>query len=390
MNRYRTIPLLACITSTLACAPRQAQPTTKLPSGVQDLAGLLEPLRYREGLPALGAAVVSGDQVIALGVVGTRKDGDDTRAEAVDRFHLGSCSKAFTATLAATLVEDKVIAWETTLDLIFPELASKMNPAYRQVTLAQLLAHRGGVIGDLQDHADLWDPIQTDRRPVTEQRLWITRLALAKPPQNTPGTAWAYSDVGYIIAGAALERVTKKSWETLIRERIFQPLKMSGCGFGAPASPGKVDQPWGHTADYGDPVDPGGPDRDLPAAMGPAATVHCSLGDWARFITAHLQGARGQDGLLPAAAFKRMHTPWPGPGNAYALGWEFEEDPWAGGLYLFHAGSNTMWLARTYIISKLNLAFLMISNRGGMEAKAALGDVKEALVARFARQPAQP
>ena len=59
---------------------------------------------------------------------------------------------------------------------------------------------------------------------------------------------------------------------------------------------------------------------------------------------------------------------------------------WAGGLYLFHAGSNTMWLARTYIIAKRDLAFLLITNRGGMEAKAALAGVKEALVHRFARR----
>ena len=57
---------------------------------------------------------------------------------------------------------------------------------------------------------------------------------------------FSYSNAGYIIVGAILERVSGKQWETLIRDRLFTPLKMTSAGFGPPSKSNQTDQPWGH------------------------------------------------------------------------------------------------------------------------------------------------
>lgn len=78
-------------------------------------------------------------------VAGVRRIGGDDPIRATDFFQIGSTTKAMTAAVAARLVERGQIAWTTTLAEALPDLAEGMLPAYRVVTLEQLLNHRGGV-----------------------------------------------------------------------------------------------------------------------------------------------------------------------------------------------------------------------------------------------------
>src|SRR5215472_16531462 len=110
----------------------------------EDLRSLLEPILGKHDLPALAGAIVTSKGLQAVGVVGARKYGTKVAATINDQFHLGSDTKAMTATLLAMYVEQGKLGWDWTLERIFPELASSMNPAYRRVTLEQMLAHRAG------------------------------------------------------------------------------------------------------------------------------------------------------------------------------------------------------------------------------------------------------
>ena len=55
-----------------------------------------------------------------------------------------------------------------------------------------------------------------------------------------------YSNQGYAIVGAMLEKITGQDYETLMTEKLFKPLHMDTAGFGPPGTTDKVDQPWGH------------------------------------------------------------------------------------------------------------------------------------------------
>ena len=75
----------------------------------------LEPVRAKHGLPALAAAVVKDGAIVTAGAVGVRVHGTDIKVTIDDRFHLGSDTKAMTATLAAMLVEEGKLRWDSTI-----------------------------------------------------------------------------------------------------------------------------------------------------------------------------------------------------------------------------------------------------------------------------------
>ena len=79
---------------------------------------------------------------------------------------------------------------------------------------------------------------------IVERRYNILRDNLANAPAGAVGD-FLYSNLSYALAGAMAERLTGKSWETLMQERLFVPLGITTAGYGPPGTPGQVDQPWG-------------------------------------------------------------------------------------------------------------------------------------------------
>src|ERR1022692_1548339 len=90
-------------------------------------------------------AVLRGERIIAQGAAGVRKRGAAERITLDDRFHLGSCTKAMTATLVAMLVEEGKLNWTTTLGELFADTVKPIHPAWEKVTLRQVLQHRAGL-----------------------------------------------------------------------------------------------------------------------------------------------------------------------------------------------------------------------------------------------------
>jgi len=188
---------------------------------------------------------------------------------------------------------------------------------------------------------------------------------LARKPESKPGTQFVYSNQGYTIAGVMVERAGGKTWEDLLRSMLFEPLGMTTAGFGAPASLGKVDQPWGHTKVLvlGRRPVPPGPQADNPLAISPAGAVHCSLGDLAKYAAFHMAGERGESKLLKAESFKKLHTVVEG-NKDYALGWVVLKRPWANGRALMHNGSNTMFYVVVWMAPDKNCAVIVAANVG--------------------------
>lgn len=335
-------------------------------AGPENLNELLEPIRVQHGVPALAAAFVRGADLIALGAVGTREIDGTERVQPNDRWHLGSCTKSMTATLIALLVEQGKLSWETTIAEIFPDLLEKIQPKYHKLTPLHFLSHQAGLPGQQrgQDaYAQLHNQMWTLRGLLRQQRRAAVEIVLSRPPVAEPGTFFNYSNHGFIIAGAMAEQVTGQSWEDLIQQLLFKPLAMESVGFGAPGTASTVDQPRGHT-NYCAPVAPGShsPVADNPPVYGPAGTVHSSISDWARYISLHLRGAQGEEGLLlKPEGFQRLHED-PFGQNYYALGWALAQRNWAGGPVIWHDGSNTLWYAVVWIAPRRNAAFLAATN----------------------------
>jgi len=345
-----------------------------------DLAATLEPVRAGAGLPALAAAVWRGDVLIALGAAGVRTFGDDTPATSADRWHLGSDTKAMTATLIGIHVDRENIQFDDTIGQLFA--GEEIDPGYRDVTVEQLLQHRGGAPGEIP--ADIWATMWEDGSDPGAREKAVLAM-LARPPAQAPGT-FIYANAGYMIAGAALERKTGAAWEELMRDDLFGPLGMASCGFGAPGTAAAVDQPWGHTVNAdGEPVPVApGPQADNPPSLGPAGTVHCSLADWGKFLALHLAGARQETtALVSPATLTRLQTP--ATGGDYAAGWLVTNRDWAGGLALTHSGSNTMWFATTWLAPANDMTYAVVTNRGDDVAAAAVDSAFAPLIDAYPR-----
>jgi CubicO group peptidase (beta-lactamase class C family) len=316
---------------------------------------ILEPIRQKFGVPAMAAAFVTSEGIQFVGAVGVRKRGTEVPVTLADLWHLGSDGKAMTSALIARLVERGQLKWDTTLAEIFPELAPQMNPDFQKVTLLQLLSHHAGLPPNLA----LADYLGDD---ATALRSRAVRKELAKQPESKPGSTYEYSNLGYIIAGAVVEKITGQSWELAMSNEVFVPLQMKSAGFGGTGTPGQIDQPWPHTAD-GEPTRENGPAMDNPPVMGPAGRIHCSIQDWAKFVQDQLRGDRGESALLKPATYQKLHTP---PfGGEYALGWLVLDRPWGGGKVLNHGGDNTMNCANVWIAPQRDFAILVCVNQSG-------------------------
>ena len=350
--------------------------------GTVDVNSILSPIRTQYDLPAMGGAVVTSSRLVAVGAVGVREYGAAPAVTVNDSFHLGSDTKAMTATLAGMMVEKNTLAWTTTLAQAFPELAGSIDPGYQSVTLNHLLAHQAGMSADTwpigKGFQDMWD---LPGSPEAQRRAYLAMI-LKEPPVNTPGPTYLYSNRGFVVAGAMAERAAGASWERLMQTRLFKPLGMTTAGFLAMSSPGKIDGPWQHVLNGATHVPIGaGKYSDNPPCIGPAGTVHCSMADWAKYIALNLRGAEGQNGLLKASTIQHLQTPL--FGGSYAGGWIITQRPWAGGTVLTHDGSNNQNYATVWMAPLKDFAVLAATNQGGTAAAAACDAAVSAMIQSY-------
>ena len=349
--------------------------------GIDTLEQQIIKIKKDHGVPAVGILLWKDGVVREKIVVGVRKIDNPTRAAKEDKFHLGSDTKAMTATLVALFVDEGKLAWNSKLGTLLPEI-SNMSAAFKNVTLEMLLAHRSGLTGDLLNFHEgaLWKSLWAPKLDPTEGRKILTNQMLTSPPESVPGSTFEYSNANYTIVGYVLEKISGKSWERLIQERLFNVLEMKSCGFGALGNDhlSKPDQPWAHTLENGTekPVI-----LDNPETLGPAATVHCSLGDWSRFAAVHVAGFNGKSRFLTSSSFEKLHTPYPAQDYTYG-GWIKVERPWAGGPAFTHDGSNLLNYASVWWAPHKNLIVMATTNMGGDRGKAAAQEAVALLLSR--------
>lgn len=338
--------------------------------------------RAKAQLPAVAALIQIDGRIEAEAALGVRALGHPEPVTRGDRWHIGSDTKAFTSTMIARLVEQRVMSFDDTLADSFPDVAKDMDPAYRDITVMQLLSHTAG-LPPLTDDKDLPPFLATIRSAegVKAQRAAVAHEYLAMPSASRAGE-FEYSNLGYIIAGAIAEARTGETWEELIREQVFAPLGIVNAGFGAPGTSGKFDEPCGHQETAGKlvPLDPADTEGDNPAALGPAGTINISLRDWMLFAQDQLDGTHGRGKLLKTETYRRLHAPVAGN---YALGWGVKLEPDGVPLLLTHSGSNGFWLADIRIMPKHDMIVLIAMNSGNEAAEQAVRDIGRALKDRL-------
>ncbi len=358
---WRVAPALALALCAAGCGGSGAPDAPNR----TDLAGAVARTCVQYGVPAMAAAAIRLNSVDTA-VAGVRRAGAPDLVTPADRFHLGSNTKAVTATIIAGLVEDGLLAWSTRPGEVFADAANGIHPSYGGITLEQLLVHRAGVPAYVTPE-DLAGVPKFAGAP-KEQRRAFSLWLLEQAPDVAVGT-YQYSNAGYVIAAAMAEQVAGQSWEALLQARIFRPLGISGV-VGWPAAT-DAHQPWGHfpVGNVYQPHDPHNAEEALPPAAAPAGDLSLSIGDYARFLQEHLRGLRGADGLVRAQTFGKMHTPV----GEYAMGWDIVLDE--GDAHSVHSGSAGTFLALAHIAPSRGLAVAVVANAADENANAAIADL---------------
>ena len=321
----------------------------------KNLADIIDFYRNDARLPSLAGALYHGGHV-SVYATGLKNVYSSDSVNENSLYHIGSMTKAMTATMIATIVEDSLLNWNTTILNVFPEMNSRIPARFGAVTLSQLLTHRGGIAPFTELEHFLTVPEFTGT--LTEQRAAFSEWVLNQSDTSKIGT-YDYSNAGYTIAGAMAEKVTGQNWETLMANRLFAPLEITGYHFDWPAEEGR-DEPLGHTYENNLFV-PYNPDSSLqfPAIFNPAGNLSLNLENYLKFVKAHIEGAEGQCSLLSETMFDYLHT---APAGNYAYGWSTGFHAGYGQPFLLHDGSDGTFYSIILILPNWNKAGIVFTN----------------------------
>jgi D-alanyl-D-alanine carboxypeptidase len=311
-------------------------------------------------IPGIAAIVVNSDSILNIAVTGERKLLSDEKITPNDRFHIGSLTKAFTATITGKLVEEGKIDWDTRFFDIFPELEQFSQEAYCNITLTELLSHRARLKPYTEDPE--WEGIPAyQSKSKIERRLEFAIDVLTIPPVNIdPELGYEYSNAGYALATSMLENVSGKEWEALLQEYIFEPLDIKA-NTGWPGCYGK-EQPWGHWLLKGNTYlsvqDPKGK-YQFAEVLQPAGDLNMSIIDYSKFLQANLKGLHGNDNIITAETYNYIHY-----SNidfsSYSIGWGSRQKD--GQTFSIHSGSAGTFDSYVLLIKELDLAIVILVN----------------------------
>jgi CubicO group peptidase (beta-lactamase class C family) len=319
IRTFRALPLALALIATPAAA---ADPSDEVVRR-----GLESYLDAAAALGFTGAVLVAraGEILLERGY-GERVPGTGEPVGADTVFTTGSITKQFTAAAVLELEEQGRLSVE---DPIAKHLDG-VPAAKRAITIHHLLTHQAGLPDALGDD---FEPI--GREP------FVAR-ALAAPLLFEPGSGYAYSNVGYSLAAAIVERVSGEDYERFLRRHLFEPAGMLDTGY---ALPGWPSRRLAHAADR-DGRDWGTVLERALADSGPGwnllgnGGVHSTVGDVLRWHRA-LAGER----ILSAASKAKLYAKHvdEGGGTWYGYGWSIEPTPW--GEMLTHNGGNPFFFA---------------------------------------------
>jgi len=381
----RSLALALALVIGLGGAAVQAEPVA--------LEDYLETVREAHGLPAVAAAAVRDGEVVAIGATGVRALGRAERVTRADRFHLGSNTKAMTATVAGALVDAGLIGWDSTIGDVLGETVEGMNEGLAAITLGELFSHSSGLPSDNDEIIHIYGVTAFHDGNPASQRLEALRLWKDKAPHVPEGSPFQYSNLNYVFAGAMLEHVAGKPWEELIAEHVFQPLGLATAGLGPQATFGRYDAPVGHSVDEDGNASPRfwGTAADNPPMIGPAGIGHMSVEDYATWAGWNAGGGERGPALVSPQTLATIHEPHvktpvienPAPGTpttgGYGYGWGTVTYPFTDGPVLSHNGSNNMNLAAILVDRADDFAVVMLANYPGPTAQKALTEIAEHL-----------
>ncbi|WP_431243687.1 serine hydrolase domain-containing protein [Flavobacterium sp. P21] len=319
-----------------------------------------ENIRIKYKIPELAYAVVSSDSIIEIQSLGYQRINSSYKAKIDDKFRLGSLTKTITSYIAMILVKEGKINLDTKFFDLYPELKANSNPILYNVTLQDFLTFRAPIsTWSYGNETPSQKEIKGDKR---QQRYEFISWFFRQNQVVSEKQEVYLSNPSYVVAGLMLEKVTGKSYETLVAE-LGRNLNID-FGFGPPNLLDE-NQPWGHDEN----LKPEKPALNYKLNwLSSAGNINCSLPDYCKFTQMQLQGLAGKSKILSAQEFNLMHNGFP----EVSFGWYSEINENSGLKYSFHYGNPGTFLTKVYICKPINKAFIIFANVQSEEADKGL------------------
>jgi CubicO group peptidase (beta-lactamase class C family) len=254
-------------------------------------------------LPGITATVTRLDSLIEVGIYGVSNTRSGDQLSSDKCFDINSISKAFSTLIIMQLKEENRLSLQDKLTSIFPELVNTIHDDYNVVTINDFLKHQSGMSRNARHIAKSHRPTFTGT--LKERREQFTLWILQQESNKTVGE-FSYSNAGFVIVGAIIERVTGNLFEVEVQQRIFDPLGMKSAGFGWPVENAN-EYTYGHLRNNNRAEPVRYADWYLYGLENPSGGIHLSITDLTKFTREHMLGLMGRSKLLSQNGFISMH-----------------------------------------------------------------------------------
>jgi CubicO group peptidase (beta-lactamase class C family) len=315
-------------------------------------------------VPGLGLAVIRNDSVIYARGYGLREVGQPAPVTAQTVFAIGSSSKAFTAAAVAMLVDERKVSLDASPGTYLPGFQMFDPYASREMTVRDLLSHRSGLArGELAWYGSPFDRDEIVRRVRYLRPSWSFR------------SQFGYQNIMYIAAGQVVAKVSGRTWDEFIQERLFQPLGMtsSTTSIRQLNTAGDLAQPHADVNGTLRAV----PWRDIDNA-GAAGSINSTVVDMAQWVRLQLaRGTLGGKRVISSRMMDEMHqahtvirTDSAARANnpethlqAYGLGWFLQD--YRGRLIVHHGGNVDGFTALVAMMPEEKFGVVLLTNMNG-------------------------
>ena len=302
-----------------------------LKKGLDHLESTVLPAMKLAGTPGLAIAVVKGSEIVYLRGFGVRQVDMTASVTPKTIFQIGSISKSFTALLVAKLVDDKILNWnERVIDHLadFRLFDSWVNREFR---IFDLMSHHSGLpatAGDLQHFFNV------------DRDHMIKALRLIEPTSSFR-TEFAYQNGLFLVAAKLLESKRGRSWETLVRETIFQSLGMKDSTTSFPSYLQAANRASFHQEQNGKVValPDNWPYLGYVDLLGPAGGINSNAQDMAKYLRFRMNESESSILSSESAKFLRRPQTIIGTSLYYCQAWIYHQRP--SGAVIWHNGETS-------------------------------------------------
>jgi CubicO group peptidase (beta-lactamase class C family) len=305
----------------------------------------------------LAVGIVRGTEPVYVGGFGLRNARSGLPVTTDTLFAIASATKAFTATAAGILVDEKRLDLDKPVREYLPRFRLMDAVATEHMTMRDLLCHRSG----LPRHDMVWYKTPLSRREL------LDRLRYLEPTRDFR-QAYQYQNLMFMAAGVVIEEISGLTWEDFVRARILDPLDMADANLSIEDSK--------HSPDFAVGCRWAGdryvriPLYNLPA-IAPAGSINASIADMCKWVLLNLNKGRynGRQ-IISERVLADIHSPQmviPGVPSehellpaAYGLGWTITA--YRGHLLVRHDGAIDGFRSRVALLPRDQVGVVLLSN----------------------------